>query len=283
MRKAYAKIVCSSILFLIAILFSTRLIAEECYPLQLGVWSSAQIIPKEKAVCGLRFNPLYVDNERMQGLDIGVVNGADSLQGIEVGVLNWAPRSREKKSWGLQIGLLGNDGSKDLFAKMPDAAFTGVQIAGILNFSDISGIQIALLNSAHSVNGVQIGLWLFPPIPGNFAEDEVKGVQLSLTGNLTDLLYGVQVGLINGGGDIYGFQAGALNFAFGSKTKEQAGLLQGFQAGGFNYAKEVKGVQIGLLNICKRLQGVQIGVLNVVTSRFPDSGLFVFPLVNAGF
>jgi hypothetical protein len=282
MRKAYAKDICSGVLILIVTLFSTPLLAEECYPLQLGVWPSAQVVPKEKAVCGIRLNPLYVDNERMQGIDIGVVNRANSIQGLQVGVINWAPRYREINSWGLQIGLLENAGEQYLVDKFPNAAFTGIQIAGFANVSDITGVQVSLINFARKVNGVQIGLWFFP-VPCNFAKDEVRGLQLSLTGNGTASLYGAQLGLINLAGDVYGFQGGALNFAFHSTEWKSEGVIHGVQAGVINYANEVRGVQIGVLNFSKKLQGVQIGLLNVVTSRYPDSGLFISPLINVGF
>ncbi len=134
----------------------------------------------------------------------------------------------------------------------------GVQIAGInyVGNSSFSGIQIGFLNggaSKTSMAGIQAAVM-------NIWEGEINGIQL---------------GGINGGSNAKGLQIGFYNDA-----KE----LNGLQIGFFNGSKgTVHGMQIGLANLCKSLSGVQIGLINMVTSRFPDKGLWVSPLINVGF
>jgi len=292
--RADVKIICPSMLCLAIILFSASPLAAECYPLQIGLYSPVQLVPKDKTICGVRLDLIWGDNKAVQGIDIGLVNGADSVQGIQIGGLNWGPRSSEKESWGLQVGLLANDEQTNLLR--PDighASFTGVQIAGAFNYSDkVTGIQYALGNGANMINGIQIGF-------ANGA-GELNGLQVAPYGlGSAALLHGAQLGLINITGDGYGFQGGALNFAISglsnrgrlrhgeevdlSGESKSSGIVHGVQVGGLNFAHDVAGGQIGLLNICKTLKGVQVGLLNVVTSRFPDSGLFFSPVLNVGF
>jgi hypothetical protein len=264
-------------------LFSASPLAAECYPLQIGLYSPVQLISKDKTICGVRLDLIWGDNKAVQGIDIGLVNGADSVQGIQIGGLNWGPRSSEKDSWGLQVGLIGNTEQTNLLRpEVGPASFTGVQIAGLVNDSDeVTGVQIALGNGANTVNGVQISVNI---LPSNGAHD-MNGLQISLAGNGAGLLNGAQLGLLNIAGDVHGFQGGALNFAtpLESKARKVPGVVHGVQVGGLNFAHEVVGGQIGLLNVCKTLKGTQVGLLNVVTSRFPDSGLFFSPVLNVGF
>ncbi len=280
-RKADGNIIFPSMLCLAIILFSASPLAAECYPLQMSLYSPVQLIPKDKTICGVRLDLIWGDNNAVQGIDIGLANGADSVQGIQIGGINRGPRTSERDSWGLQIGLINGGGQTDLLGhKVGHASFTGVQAAGLGNISDeVTGIQIGLFNVAYIVNGIQISINI---VPSNSA-GEINGLQVA-PGNMTGLLYGAQLGILNTAKGVHGIQGGALNIASSGAVKGWGvGRREWRSVGGINYAHEVAGSQIGFLNVCNTLKGIQIGLVNVVTSRFPKSGLFFFPIMNAGF
>ncbi|XXF75312.1 hypothetical protein P2318_19815 [Myxococcaceae bacterium GXIMD 01537] len=115
----------------------------------------------------------------------------------------------------------------------------GLQVSGFGNATDhLSGIQAALLGmnfSDEDVRGAQLS-----GLGANDAED-VFGLQISGIGNSTRTLAGVQVALFG-------------NAAFAGMTGLQVSLL--------NLGGDVKGAQVGLINIADTVRGTQLGLLN---------------------
>ena len=70
-------------------------------PIQVSIFTPAQLVPEEDGVRGLRLNLIYGRNKSVQGIDVGFVNRLTSGQ-----------------SRGLQIGLVG----------MVDVDFCGAQL-----------------------------------------------------------------------------------------------------------------------------------------------------------
>ncbi len=84
----------------------------------------------------------------------------------------------------------------------------------------------------------------------------VEGVSLSLGVNLVlDQMQGVQLGMVNGAGELDGIQVGMVNVAVLSSTGIQVGLV--------NVADEHRGLMIGLVNVAKDAD-VAIGLLNFI-------------------
>ncbi len=114
----------------------------------------------------------------------------------------------------------------------------------------VTGLSVSVISSENrAVRGLDAGLILI-------ASDLMVGVQAGLL-NFTDELWGVQAGLINKAGDIRAVQAGLINIA-----------------------RVVRGVQVGLINVTERLYGVQVGLINVA-SRGPGVPFMI--AINIGF
>ena len=69
---------------------------------------------------------------------------------------------------------------------------------------------------------------------------------------------GIQVGLINVGGDAIGLRVNGL---FGD-----ANLMKGLEIGFINSCNTLQGWQIGIINTTKMMRGLQIGVVNHTVS-----------------
>lgn len=154
-----------------------------CYPLQMSVIPSAQLISEKESICGLRLNIPVGKNEEVTGIDIGLIGSAETKRGIQLNIINGGTNND-----GLAIAGLFNFNS---------GSVRGVQVAPLanLNFNyrtppDMVGLQVAIfLNSnGGDLTGAQIGIF-------NYA-DSVHGLQIGLF-NKAHKLYGIQIGLIN--------------------------------------------------------------------------------------
>jgi len=119
-RIFFDKILFLSMASLVTVVLPQFSHAEECSLLQISLLAHAQLVSKEKAICGARLSLIYGDNASVSGLDVGLVNVAEALQGIEIGGINWLSADERKKSWGLQVGGINHTGK---------AAFTGCRIS----------------------------------------------------------------------------------------------------------------------------------------------------------
>jgi hypothetical protein len=274
---------------LTGILLATTLLAStvdalDCYPLQISLLPVAQIVPKEKSVCGLRLDLPWGENKSVSGIDLGIVNRAESVQGIEIGGVNWLAAEDRNMSWGIQAGVFNVTGT---------VPFTGVQL-GFFNLPDIFTLSGYMPSASNAVtlNIIQASL-------ANASMSNLNGVQVAFAVNGALNVNGLQASIfLNGSKDLNGIQFSYFrNMAEGTVNGIQAGIilgnfaqnLNGMQIGLLNGAEAVNGVQIGVINMCANLRGVQLGVINILAAKqssdaksfFKDSSYY--PLIRIGY
>ncbi len=132
--------------------------AVESLPLQLALWPPIQVVCKDSTVQGLKLNLPYGDNELVQGIDLGLISGAECFEGVQVNVVNWV---RDLAS-GIQVGVANNDGAMDGLSvgvgNRVSTTMTGLQV-GVMNVAeDAKGLQIGVINVTETMVGLQIGL-----------------------------------------------------------------------------------------------------------------------------
>ena len=121
------------------------------------------------------------------------------------------------------------------------------------------------------------------------ATDTCAGISVGGFGSAAGTVYGIQAGGLFSScrSDLYGLQvAGYANGTPGLCAGMQAGVVNmagdvyGAQVGFTNRGGNVRGMQIGVVNLAQNMQGVQIGLVNIIK----DNGAFpASPLVNMGF
>jgi hypothetical protein len=134
--------------------------AGEAKPVQLALWSPAQIFAPGTAIHGVRLNLIYGVNAEMVGLDVGIANRTTG----------------DCKA--LQYGIVG----------LVEGKFTGWQDNFINVSTDFEGFQSGAYNGADSCRGFQWG----------FVNNtkSMRGFQLAFV-NLTEQMHGLQIGLVN--------------------------------------------------------------------------------------
>jgi hypothetical protein len=202
----------------------------------------------------------------------GVTNIASGdLDGIQItGGLNLAGAVEGAQVSGIFNLALGVDGAQ---------LGSGVNLAR----GDVAGWQLAgIANLAHAMDGAQLagGVNLAQgAVEGaqaagvaNLAGD-LDGVQLSAGFNLAEHINGMQISVVNIGGDVNGGQIGIVNVARD---------VEGLQLGIVNVAREVDGVSLGMVPYSER--GRTQAVLWYGTStpfnlgiRFHTGALYVMP------
>ncbi|NOK12357.1 caspase family protein [Corallococcus exercitus] len=134
-------------------------------------------------------------------------------------------------------------GQLALGANVARGALGGVQAALGANVTtaDATGVQLSLgVNHANgTMKGVQFTLGL------NSVATAARGIQGSVLLNRAPSLTGVQLGLINVGGDVSGMQLGLINVA---------DTVHGMQLGLVNVSDEVHGAPVGLVSYEKKGQ-----------------------------
>ena len=138
---------------------------------------------------------------------------------------------------------------------------------------------------------VQAGMPLQLGLAGDplqiFGSDcEISGLKLNLPYAENDIVKGLDLGFVSGGGEFSalrlngvnlsesrssGLEIGAINFADGE--------MVGMQTGVFNRAGDMHGFQFGIVNCAGHLHGLQLGLLNIVA----DGHAVVLPFINWGF
>ncbi|MEM0967199.1 MAG: hypothetical protein AAGJ81_13725 [Verrucomicrobiota bacterium] len=149
-------------------------------PVELSIWSPAQLGSTTDSVRGIRLNIFYVKNDNLTGLDLGLFG-----LGYNTGDVN-----------GVQFNFIGsvvegdmNGWQNGLFTHT-EGQFQGLK-SGLVNLQDgdLYGWQAGLVTVANSkVVGLQTGFF-------NKA-GEMEGLQFGLV-NYSEKLYGVQIGLAN--------------------------------------------------------------------------------------
>ena len=150
--------------------------------------------------------------------------------------------------------------------------------------ASVAPVDVGVFSVRHAnIYGVQAGGLLVE------ATDTCAGISVGGFGSAADTVYGIQVGglLSSCRSDLYGLQvAGYANDTPGLCAGMQAGVVNmagdvyGAQVGFTNRGGNVRGMQIGVVNLAQNMQGVQIGLVNIIK----DNGAFpASPLVNMGF
>ncbi|TSC24039.1 caspase family protein [Corallococcus sp. Z5C101001] len=153
--------------------------------------------------------------------------------------------SGAQASLGLNVanGDVDGVGQLALGANVARGALGGVQAALGANIttSDATGMQLSL--GVNHANGTMRGVQLSVGV--NSVATEARGIQGSVLLNRAPSLTGMQLGLINVGGDVTGMQLGLLNVA---------GVVHGMQLGLVNVSEEVHGAPVGLVTYEKKGQ-----------------------------
>lgn len=138
-------------------------------PFQIAfVGPTMQLVDDDEDVRGVRLNLIYGVNQNVSGLDLGFINHVNgSMSGVQFGIVNLVDQGFS----GWQSGVIN----------VAQGEFTGLQ------WSPWTALSLA--NFADAAEGAQIA------VAFNRAE-YMRGFQLSLV-NVTDDMYGIQVGLIN--------------------------------------------------------------------------------------
>jgi hypothetical protein len=134
------------LVFLMCLMISVPLRAEETRPIQLSLVTPIQIFPADYSISGVRLNLLYGQNASVSGVDLGLVN--HTTKGESVGF-----------QWGL-VGLNDSDfmGWQDCAVNVTNGQFQGLQY-GLVNYANhMSGLQLGLVNYARTAKGLQIGI-----------------------------------------------------------------------------------------------------------------------------
>ncbi|ADO68391.1 caspase family protein [Stigmatella aurantiaca] len=177
------------------------------------------------------------------GLNIsgGALNGMQAAVGA-----NWAGGSVEvgQLAAGVNVAMgsvSGVQGSAGVNVAAGD--FRGAQATAGVNVTRgaFRGLQLAsgINMTQKGFHGAQVAAGV------NWAGGALSGVQVSSGFNRAQGLSGLQLGLLNVGGDVTGAQVGLVNIG---------GVVKGGQVGLLNVAKEVHGVPLGLLSFVKEGQ-----------------------------
>lgn len=181
------------------------------------------------------------------------------------------------------------------------SAVEGTQIAGVYNLArgvdgaqlaagvnqargDVAGWQVAgAANLAHAVDGAQLAAGVNLALGavegvqvagvGSLSRGDLDGVQVSAGVNLAEHVNGIQISLLNIGGDVSGGQIGIVNVARD---------VDGLQLGLVNVAREVDGVSLGLVPYSERGRTQAVVWYGTSTPfnlgvRFHTGALYVMP------
>ena len=201
----------------------------------------------------------------------------------------WAPGQVPSSSssviWGVRGTLFYGDCMRmnglDLAigANRTRERFDGLGIALVYNHANgLAGAELGFANVVERESyGLQAGVW-------NYA-GEVYGEQWGIV-TVTDYCAGLQDGLFNWADDLAGAQSGIINIAYNEMFGAQldavwnhANAGVGFQWGIINTADYFAGFQCGFFNWANDLDGLQLGFINVIANQ----SIFVFPFLNLGF
>ncbi len=158
MKKASSIVIASFII--ICCTFTLPAMAK-VKPIQLSLWNTVQLQNASTSIHGLRL-AIYGENEDVFGVDWGIVL---KVNGDMVGWQNSCVNMVEGNVEGLQEGIVNMVGG------------------------DVWGWQTGVVNMTEGeMIGLQTGLVSF--------SRDLRGVQFSIV-NVTDIQYGLQIGLIN--------------------------------------------------------------------------------------
>lgn len=160
-------------------------------PLQVSLVHPVQLFSKTTPVQGLRINLIYGVNEKVDGMDWGLVNRVtQESKGMQLGALPFGGANITKDLQGLQFAGLGAG------MNVADGEAAGLQVAGLL----------AGFNKAHNITGVQLAAFI-----GINVADDMRGAQIAFVCNRAVTAQGLQIGMVNVCERMQGIQIGLVN------------------------------------------------------------------------
>jgi hypothetical protein len=138
----------------------------------------------------------------------------------------------------------------------------GLQLAGLFTLTrgPLSGVQLSgLVAGAAGGRGAQVsGV-------ANVSDGDFRGVQLTGVANVARTARGLQMaGVFNGASTMDGLQLSVVNVG---------GDVHGAQIGVVNVARRVKGTQIGVVNIADDMEGAPVGLVSLVRTGIHEAEL----------
>ena len=118
--------------------------AAQEHPINVALVTPIQIVPADQHIRGLRLNVIYGRNAAMTGVDLGIANHvAGRMDGVQWGVVNLAD-----SMVGWQAGTVNYTSGR----------FEGLMWGPVNYAGHINGLQLGLVNYAAQASGIQIGL-----------------------------------------------------------------------------------------------------------------------------
>lgn len=152
----------------------------------------------------------------------------------------------------------------------------------VVLFATAMGLALA----AQAAGPLQIGL-SGDPLQVFASDSEFTGLKVNLPYANNDIVRGIDLGFISGGGEFSAIRCNAINLSESRSAGLEvggvnwdSGEVDGLQAALFNHADDMHGLQIGLVNFATHLRGVQIGVVNYIRHSHAAG---VLPFVNWDF
>jgi hypothetical protein len=134
--------------------------ARKVSPFQVSLVPPAQVVPKEVAVLGARFNILYGVQDIVWGVDFGPYNETRTeFRGLGLGAVNVSQGNAIGAHVALGNSTVGNFiGLQASWFNQTDGDLKGLQ-AGFASFArEVVGLQIGVVNVTDSLRGVQFGV-----------------------------------------------------------------------------------------------------------------------------
>jgi hypothetical protein len=236
-------------------------------PFDVALWSPVSIFPfRRKVVVGASVNLLYGRAASVYGVEAGLVNReTESFGGIQIGgILNLVG---DGKATGIQLAGFINSvrgrcaviqiafggnycGYSPTGVGGPPGTRAAIQLGMINRIRSGGGVQVGLINASEEVfTGLKVAL---------FFNQDILLFKPTSDGDIVNR--GIIIGgILNMNGNVRGLQ---LTLG-GNMTND----LRGVQVGALNYAGEVRGLQIGVINYAKRVRGLQLGAINIATKN----------------
>jgi hypothetical protein len=134
--------------------------AQETKPISLSLVDPVQIVNRDTAIKGFRFNLIYGNNAGLTGVDLGLANWiTGDVEGIQWGIIN----KTEGNFTGWQSGpvqMVGGHmlGVQTSWLVSMNESGKGLQWSGVTVSDDFIGLQVGVVNYAVELHGIQIGL-----------------------------------------------------------------------------------------------------------------------------
>lgn len=147
-------------------------------------------------------------------------------------------------------------------------------------------VAMGLAVAVQAAGPLQIGL-SGDPLQIFGADSEFTGLKLNLPYANNDIVRGIDMGFISGGGDFAAIRLNAINLSESRSAGLEvggvnwdSGEVDGLQTALFNHAEDMHGLQVGLVNYATHLHGLQIGLINYIRH---SHAAVVLPFVNWDF